>query len=159
MHEFRNETFALAGTTFIHVPVSVSDSHAGAFASRSLAGNLGTGILSRFRVTFDYRAHTLTFSPNPNADAPFRSDRTGLSVTQKDAREITVLSVMAGSPAETAGVLAGDTIVGVNGVSVPDEKLGVFDLEPLRYGMRPFELIIRRGGLTLTVSIAPGNAD
>jgi predicted aspartyl protease len=84
-HEFRNQTFTLAGTTFTHVPVSVSDTRVGAFASRSIAGNLGAGILSRFRITFDYRAHTLTFSPNPNASAPFRSDHTGLSLAQDEA--------------------------------------------------------------------------
>jgi predicted aspartyl protease len=155
-HEFPNETFTIAGTTFNHVPVSVSDTHAGAFASRSLAGNLGTGILSRFRITFDYRAHTLTFLPNPNAGAPFRSDRTGLSLTQDDEREITVLSVMAGSPAGNAGVLAEDAIVGVNDVSVPEQKLGVYDLDPLRYGTEPLRLTIRRRGRTLTITIVPG---
>jgi hypothetical protein len=155
-HEFLNQTFTLGGTTFTNIPVSVSDTHAGAFASRSLAGNLGTGVLSRFRITFDYRARTLTFLPNPNADAPFRSDRTGLSVTQNDAHQITVLSVMAGSPAQTAGVLPGDAIVSLNHLSVPDEKLGVFDLDPLRYGGKAFDLTIRRGDRTLKITIVPG---
>jgi hypothetical protein len=50
-------------------------------------------------------------------------------------------------------------IVAVNGVSVPDEKLGVFDLDPLRYGTKPFELTIRRGERTFTITIAPGDAD
>jgi predicted aspartyl protease len=158
-HEFRDETFTLAGTTFTHVPVSVSDTQVGAFASKSIAGNLGTGILSRFRLTFDYRAHTLTFLPNPHIDAPFRSDRSGLSVTQKNAREIVVLSVVAGSQAEAAGVQAKDAIVAVNGVSVPDGGLGVSDLDPLRYGTKPFDLSIRRGDRTLTVRIVPGSAD
>lgn len=153
--EFRNETFTLAGTRFTNVPVSVSQTRAGAFASRSIAGNLGAGILSRFRITFDYRAHILTFLPDPNVGAPFRLDRTGLSLTQYDEREITVLSVMAGSPAEKAGVLAGDAIVGVNNVSVSGQKLGVYDLDALRYGMKPFEVTIRRRGRTLTITIIP----
>jgi C-terminal processing protease CtpA/Prc len=98
----------------------------------------------------------VTFLPNPNADAPFRSDRVGLSLTQGDEREITVLTVMAKSPAENAGVLAGDTIVGVNDVSVSDQKLGVYDLDPLRYGTEPLRLTIRRSGRTLTITIVPG---
>jgi hypothetical protein len=154
-HEFRNETFTIARATFSHVPVSVSDTQAGAFASRGIAGNLGTGILSRFRITFDYRAHTLIFLTNRNAGEPFRSDRTGLSLTQNDAREITVLSVVAGSPAENAGILVGDAIVGVNDVSVPNQNLGVYDLDPLRYGTKPFELTIRRRDRTLTVTVTP----
>jgi predicted aspartyl protease len=158
-HEFRDETFALAGTTFTHVPVSVSDTHVGSFASESLAGNLGTGILSRFSITFDYRAGTLTFLPNPHTDAPFRSDRSGLSVTQNNAREIIVLSVLAGSQAEAAGVLAKDAIIAVNGVSVADGRLGVFDLDPLRYGTKAFELTIRRGDRVLTIRITPKDAE
>ena len=155
-HDFLNQPLTLAGTTFTNVPVSVSDTRVGAFASRSIAGNLGAGILSRFRITFDYRAHTLTFLPNPNAGAPFGSDRTGLSLTQDDEREITVLGVMAGSPAEKAGVLAGEAIVGVNNVSVSDQRVGVYDLDPLRYGLDPFELTVRRGQM-LTITITPGD--
>ena len=154
-HEFTDETFVLAGTTFTRVPVSVSDTHTGSFASRSLAGNLGTGILSRFCIIFDYRAHTLTFLPNPNADAPFPLKNPGLSITQNDANELTVLSVRAGSQAETAGIRAGDAIVAVNGASVPKKHLGVYDLQPLLYGTRSVELTIRRGNRTLAMKIVP----
>jgi hypothetical protein len=154
-HEFKDETFALAGTTFTRVPVSVSDTHTGSFASRSLAGNLGTGILSRFCITFDYRAHTLTFLPNPNADAPFPLENPGLSITQNDANELTVLSVRAGSQAEAAGIRAGDAIVAVNGASVPKQQLGVYDLQPLLYGTKSVELTIRRDDRTLAIAIVP----
>ena len=153
-HEFKDETFTLAGKTFSHVPVSVSDTHAGSFASQSLAGNLGTGILSRFRITFDYRARTVTFLPNPNADAPFESDNSGLSVTQDRANELTVLNVRAGSPAAAAGVLAGDAIIAVNGASVPEQQLGVYDLKPLLFETKPLELTIRRGDRSMTITIA-----
>ena len=154
-HEFKDETFSLAGTTFTHVPVSVSDTHTGSFASRSLAGNLGTGILSRFCITFDYRAHTLTFLPNPNADAPFPLENPGLSITQNDSNELTVLSVRVGSPAEAAGIHAGDAIVAVNGASVRKQHLGVYDLQPLLYGTRSVEVTIRRGDRTLAITIVP----
>lgn len=57
--------FRLGGTTFEDLPARLSQNKAGSFATRSLAGNLGGGLLRCFRVTFDYRARTVTFEADP----------------------------------------------------------------------------------------------
>jgi hypothetical protein len=56
--------FTLAGTNFRDVAARLSQTKAGAFASRSLAGNLGGGILRCFRITFDYAVREITFQPD-----------------------------------------------------------------------------------------------
>jgi len=59
--------FTLAGLHFDNLPGRLSLNKAGAFTSRTLAGNLGAGVLRCFRITFDYQGRTLTFEPGPPA--------------------------------------------------------------------------------------------
>ena len=49
------KTFAFAGQTYRDVPVGIPQVTSGFFATRGVAGNLGSGFLSRFTVVFDYR--------------------------------------------------------------------------------------------------------
>ena len=55
--------FQLAGVDFPRLPVEFSDAGNGAFASRSLAGNLGAAVIRCFRVTFDYPHHQMWLEP------------------------------------------------------------------------------------------------
>jgi len=57
--------FNLAGTDFRELPANLSQNKAGAFASRTLAGNLGGGLLRCYRITFDYPTRFLTFQTAP----------------------------------------------------------------------------------------------
>lgn len=59
-------SFSFAGLHFADLPVDFSQNETGAFASRSLAGNMGAGILQCYRITFDYRARNITFDPKPD---------------------------------------------------------------------------------------------
>jgi predicted aspartyl protease len=58
--------FTLGGVKFRSIPAQLSQNVAGAFASRSLAGSLGGGILRCFRITIDYRGRWLTLALPPN---------------------------------------------------------------------------------------------
>jgi len=60
--------FSLAGMTFDDLRANLSQNRTGAFTSRSLAGNLGGGVLRCYRITFDYPARMLTFDPRPETD-------------------------------------------------------------------------------------------
>src|SRR5581483_11477152 len=51
----RLRTFSLGGMNIENARVFLSGATKGAFASRSLAGNLGNALFHCFRVTFDYR--------------------------------------------------------------------------------------------------------
>ena len=57
--------FKLAGADFRELPANLSQNKAGSFASRTVAGNLGGGVLRCYRITFDYPARFLTFQADP----------------------------------------------------------------------------------------------
>lgn len=144
----------LAGLKLDDVPVAIVHTTAGAFATRGVAGNLGAQVLSRFTVVFDYKAETVTFIPNAEANEKFRTDRTGLSLNQTGPGAFDVLGVIPGSPAADAGITASDRITAVNGTPV-SSGLGLGNIRPLSTGAVPFTLTVEHAAATRTVTITP----
>jgi hypothetical protein len=151
--EFVGTAFTLAGLTLADPPVTVSEATSGSFASRSLAGNLGSGVLGRYRITFDYHARTLTFLAGADAHRSFRKNHPGLSLTQNGPNQLEVLAVPPSSPAAAAGILAGDAITEVDSAAVSAHKIGVFDLYRLLSADKAFTLTVVRAGATLRVQV------
>ena len=151
--EFVAKALTLAGLTLADPPVTVSEASSGSFASRTLAGNLGSGVLGRYRITFDYRARTLTFLPGPDAHRSFAENRTDLSLTQSGPNQLQVLAVTPNSPAAAAGILPGDSVTEVDGAAVGEHRIGVFDLYRLLAADQAFTLTIVRGGATHRVRV------
>lgn len=56
-------TFEWGGLSLGGVPTMVAGEHSGSLSSRSEAGNVGEWIVSRFRVTFDYRREAMFLEP------------------------------------------------------------------------------------------------
>lgn len=80
--------------------------------------SLGGGLLRHFVLTFDQRRNLVTFARDadgPVANGPRRS--TGLALARSPVYW-RVLDVLAGSPAEAAGIQAGDLVVRINGEPV-----------------------------------------
>jgi hypothetical protein len=153
---YRLRTFALGGGTMHSPPVTVSDASAGAFASRSVAGNIGLRVISRYAVTFDLRRQTVTFVPGKRIDAPFVVDRSGLSLNQPDATAFVVLSTVPGGPAAVAGLHGGDRIVAVDGRNVAQARLGILDVRPYTTGNRAYTLTTQaKDGTLQTLTIHP----
>lgn len=153
---YRVGSFSLGGGTIHSVPTTLAQASAGAFASKSVAGNIGLQIISRYRVTFDFRRATVTFVPTAAIDAPFRVDRSGLSLNQTDGTAFEVLSVVRGGPADAAGVRVGDRIVALGGRSVAGSGLGLDDARPYTTGAHPYTLTIAAAGSApRTVTIRP----
>ena len=148
------KSFSLAGVNFSNVPVSIPQVTSGFFATRGVAGNLGSGILSRFTLVFDYRAQTVTFIPNRDVNRPFLRDGSGLSLNQSGASAFEVRQVVPNSAAAQAGIVAGDRIVAFNGKPVKS-GYGLGDFAPLLVGSQPFSLTIARGATTTTVRVTP----
>lgn len=118
----RTETFAVAGVTLRGLPTEFSlDAKGG--ASQILAGSLGSKLLSRFVVTFDYAHNRAFFAPVAGAGAPFNTRSYGLSLLSQSVPGLVgnpqtiIVDVAPGSPAERAGIVVGDRIVGVDGQS------------------------------------------
>lgn len=93
--------------------VSLSRAESGAFASEDYAGNIGNRILERFRVTLDYERRTLHLEPARRFAAPDRFSRAGVQLARFGDR-VEAMQVLPGSPAERAGLTAGDTVVAID---------------------------------------------
>ncbi|MBK8165003.1 MAG: aspartyl protease family protein [bacterium] len=108
----------LAGFELRDVPTAFHrDDVGGAFDTAKLAGNLGAGILNRFRVTFDYAHDCLWLEPGRDFAEPMARDRLGLDVW-RDGDTLVVEFVAPGSPAATAGWQAGERISALDGAPV-----------------------------------------
>jgi predicted aspartyl protease len=111
----------LGGYALRGVPTDLFVGEGGAFDTTREAGNLGAGILSRFRVITDYPRDQMWLEPGEGWDRePFRKDRAGFGLILRD-RYLEVAFVAPGSPAEAAGWQEGERIVSVDGEPVrPD---------------------------------------
>ena len=96
--------------------VHLYGSGAGIFSSGSSAGSIGGDLLRRFVVIIDYKRHRMIFERHAGTDEPFDPDMSGLDLSlDPSLTRLVVEHVIAGSPASDAGLVAGDTIVAVNG--------------------------------------------
>ncbi len=149
-------SFVFAGQSYHDVPVSVPQVNSGFFATRGVAGNLGSGFLARFTVVFDYKAQTVTFIPNRNVAMAFRADHVGWSLNQNDFSGFDVRQVVPGGPAANAGIAAGDRITSFAGNQVA-AGFGSGDLYPYATGTTPFTVTVDRAGVSRTVTLTPRN--
>ena len=106
--------------------VSISDAKAGAFASEDFAGNIGNRILERFRVTLDYHRRHVYLEPGARYSERDHLTHAGVMLARR-AGVVTVEDVLAGSPADRAGLRARDEVVAVDG-----REIGAWDLPQLQ---------------------------
>jgi hypothetical protein len=124
----------------------------GVFADVGLAGNIGGEVLRRFTVTIDVPSKTLYLARNATFDAPFAFTRAGL-FTDDSTGGVIVERVIPGSPAQAAGVRAGDALVAIAG-----HRVGALSPDELRkYWTMPVGTVVRvevqRGGKDLTFDV------
>jgi hypothetical protein len=122
----RIDALELGGFTFDDVvatfPIS-EHQHPGDMDSKN--GNLGSGILKRFNVTFDYANKRMLLTPNKAFEAPFEWDMSGLRLEPVDAG-LRIGDVLADSPAADAGLAVNDVVTHVNGK--PASTRNMFEL-------------------------------
>lgn len=110
----------IAGYDLRNVPAAFQSTDVrGAFDTKRQEGNLGAGILSRFRVLFDYARGALWLEPGPAIDAPFPKDKSGLAF-QREGGALAVAFVAPGSPAAAAGWKAGEKVLSLDGEKAGD---------------------------------------
>lgn len=118
----------LAGFEIANVPVTFhTENVKGAFDTKRQAGNLGAGLLNRFRVLFDYENDRLWLEPGPapGFTEPLARDRTGLQF-EIDGAELVVVFVAPGSPAKEAGWVEGERVRALDGESVGPDWWHIF---------------------------------
>ncbi len=77
-----------------------------------VGGLVGNDLLRRFNMVFNYPAREVHLLPNSRFREPFDYAYTGLAIYFEE-NEIKVEAVVAGSPAEKAGILEGDILIAV----------------------------------------------
>jgi hypothetical protein len=112
------------GPVVVTGPVAgLSRDKAGAFSDANVDGNIGSGLLKRFVVSFDYarqRLYLAPIVPPPPDIGTF--DRSGMWINAAEGAFV-VAHVSPGGPAEAAGIATGDGIVTLDGRPARAEEL------------------------------------
>jgi len=102
------------GVKFSNIP-AIFPNRGTADESAVIAGRIGVGLLSRFRLMVDFPESRLYVVPNADATTrPFDKDRLGLSL-ERDGAAFKVMFVSPDSPAAAAGFKTGERVVAING--------------------------------------------
>lgn len=82
-------------------------------------GRVGLPVLKRFNFVVDYPGKRLVLRPRAAQHEPFRFTTTGIVLRPgRDSVQRLVAHVIAGSPAEQAGIAPGDSVIAVGGVAL-----------------------------------------
>ncbi len=113
---------------------------------------IGLGLFSRFNIVYDYPGHRMFLEPNRRFAEPSEYDMSGIVMSRGKNREFLVDRVYPGSPADEAGLAAGDTVMAINGVASPARD--GFELHDLfrKAGAR-VTLAVTRNGAERTISL------
>ena len=150
----RASSFAL-GSSVIREPITyISQDNGGALASSQYDGIIGSEILRRFKVIFDYARRRLILERNVHYDDAIEYDMSGMSVRAygSDFRTFRVQQVLDGSPAASAAVRVGDILVGIDSVSSSQLTLEQI-LQMLKLPGRSYSLTIKRDNKTLSINL------
>lgn len=96
--------------------IRISTQRAGLTTSQEEAGVIGPDVLAQFNLTVDYSRNRIIFEKNGSYGRRDSYDRAGMWMGQ-DGERFTVVDVIAGGPADQAGIRPGDAILAIDGVS------------------------------------------
>jgi len=113
----RVKKFSLGGIEVESLVARMPRVKIGEFTDTKVMASVGTGFLKRFNITFDYSRKRIILEKNQFFNAPDVYDRAGMWLSQ-GANAFEVIDVIAESPAEKAGIKAGDKILAVDVQSV-----------------------------------------
>ena len=122
----RGATMMLGPVKIDGIVTGLSTQAKGAFAGDEYDGNVGSGILKRFIVTFDYdhQIMYLKAQPSPVVDTGTH-DRAGMWINAVP-EGFKIVDVTVTGPAEAAGLQAGDIITAVNGK--PAKRIPIYEM-------------------------------
>ena len=118
----------------------------------NVAGFIGAGILSRFKVIWDYSTPCVRLTANSNFSAPFPADASGLHLLARplNLETISVAAVRRNSPADLVSLKTGDVIAAIDG----RKKLPLWEVrEHLQKSGVTVELSVLRGNQEFTVAL------
>lgn len=142
------------GKNFAGDVLGVYSNHQFPDSAMPVAGAIGSHMLRRFTVVFDFPHHQLMFEPNSHLADPDEEDKSGLILSAKgtNLKTYEVVSVQPNSPAALAGIKVGDVIAGVDTDPAADLSLLVVrDL--FRQVGHKYKLTVQRGDQTKEITL------
>ena len=133
---------------------SFAQSTKGALANPNLTGNIGGGILRRFKIIFDYSNRRMILEPNSSFTEPFESDMSGMVLIAEGAKLDVpkVFYITESSPASEGGLRVGDIITAIDGK--PSSTLTLDNIrEMFKQNGREYLLSITRGEQAAQIKI------
>jgi hypothetical protein len=105
--------FKIGNYKFKKIPIYIFEDEYNVTAYPYLGGLIGNDLLRRFNLVINYAAREVHLLPNSHFRDPFDYSYSGLGLFATGS-EIIVADIITGSPADAAGLKAGDVIVGMN---------------------------------------------
>ncbi|UXP31346.1 aspartyl protease family protein [Reichenbachiella agarivorans] len=145
------KSFSFADFSFSDMPVGLSHATSGIQNHKKVAGIIGSGILRRFNIVYDYHSKKMYWEKNKSYEDNFRINSSGLELQlSEDKTKVLVHKVFDNSPASELGVKVGSELVSVNG-----EKATTIGLAELRKTLRQtgetLQLVIDGQSIDLTL--------
>ena len=150
----RASSFRIGSAVFSAPLIYMSQDKGGALASSEYDGLIGTEILKRFKLIFDYSRQRLILERNARFSEPLEYDMSGMSLrAYGDAfRIFKIHQVLEDSPAREAGLHVGDVVEAID--TVPASQLTLEQiLEKMRAPDHEYQLTIKSGSNSRTVKI------
>ncbi len=150
----RSPAFRIGGFEMNEVITGFPDPNALGFSHTTdevWYGNIGAEVISRFRVFFDYPHRMVYIKKTPDLDREFEYNVSGLEIlTVGNHYDTFIISyVRPGSPAEQAGLMVNDEVLGVNGLSIQGQAIDeVYDYLSKKPG-KTLYLKVKRGDQVL----------
>ena len=144
----REKRFSLAGFRFKKPLITYPDEEAVQITGyeKKRSGSVGSDIMKRFTVVFDYHGGEVLLKPNSMFNNEFKYNLSGMDLTTPipDFPMYQISKIREGSPAWIAGLEVGDQIVSVNGIEVSEYSLsGLIEIFQSRPG-RTLRIDIKR---------------
>jgi hypothetical protein len=136
---------------FRNVPTFLYSDEYNVTSYPNVGGLLGNDLLRRFNLTLNYPRREIHLLPNSHFTDPFDYTYTGMAAYYVDGY-ILVDDVIEGSPAEKAGILRDDIIVGVNN-NFSNNIMQYKDI--LQSAKGKIKIIVRRKNELLQLTIKP----
>lgn len=108
------KSFSLGPFRFRQIPTYIFNDSYDVTSYPQLGGLIGNDLLRRFNLIVNYARSEIYIIPNSNYRQPFDYSYSGVSIALIDG-QVMVTDVMPNSPADLAGLKAGDIILDING--------------------------------------------
>lgn len=117
-------------------------------------GIIGNEILRRFTVVLDYIREDVYLQPNKDYDDEFKTDRSGLLIiaTGPSLTDFLIYDVIDNTPAQEAGIQAGDKILRINWVPASFLSLGGIIRRLQKPPGKRIRITVKRNGKRINIS-------